>query len=140
MTRRGHTVAVSTTKPAQSVSSADSRARARARWEALVGGGPEGNEQLTGRNGALLIVLLAVIGVTILRIRQLISVHLFVGLVLLGPVAIKLASTGYRFARFYTRDLVYRAKGPPDLVMRLSAPIVVVSTVVVFVERPRSPG
>ncbi len=73
------------------------------------------------------------IGVTILRIRQLISVHLFVGLLLLGPVLLKMASTGYRFVRYYTRDPIYRHEGPPELPMRLIAPIVVLSTVAVFV-------
>ena len=45
-------------------------------------------------------MLLAVIGVTIPELRQLISVHLFVGLLLLGPVALKMVSTGYRFVRY----------------------------------------
>jgi hypothetical protein len=83
--------------------------------------------------GAILIVLLAVLGVTILRIGQLIWLHLFLGLVLLGPLSVKLASTGYRFARYYTRNPAYRAKGPPEQLMRLIAPIMVASTVVVFV-------
>mgnify|MGYP001181037482 CR=1 FL=1 len=100
---------------------------------AFTGGGTDGNERLTSMAGMLLIVLLAVLGVTILRIGQLIWLHLFVGLVLVGPLAVKVASTGYRFARYYARDQAYRSKGPPELVMRLSAPIVVVSTAVVFV-------
>ena len=41
--------------------------------------GVEGNARLTGLNGVLLVVLLAVEGATILRIRQLISVHVYVG-------------------------------------------------------------
>jgi hypothetical protein len=98
----------------------------------LTGGGTDGNEQLTAITGVILLVVLAVIGVTILRIRQLISVHLFVGLLVIGPVALKMASTGYRFARYYTRDTAYRRKGPPELVLRLMAPIVVLSTVVVL--------
>lgn len=98
---------------------------------ALFGGGSDGNEQLTAMEGALLIVLLAVLGITILRIGQLISVHLFVGLLLLGPVAIKMASTGYRFVRYYTGNAAYRRKGPLEPTMRLLAPIVVLSTVVV---------
>ncbi len=101
--------------------------------ESLTGGGPEGNEQLTAIAGLLLIVLLLVIAVTIIRIRQLISVHLFIGLLLLGPVALKMASTGYRFVRYYSRDPVYRRKGPPELALRLIAPIVVLTTVAVFV-------
>ena len=99
---------------------------------ALTGGGPDGNEQLTSVTGVILIGLLAVIGVTILRIGQLISVHLFVGLLLLGPIALKMGSTGYRFARYYTHDGAYRAKGPPLTLLRLIAPVVVLTTVIVF--------
>jgi hypothetical protein len=106
---------------------------ARRRWSALFGGGTDGNELLTNLTGALLIVLLAVIGLTILRIGQLISVHLFVGLMLLGPVALKLATTGYRFMRYYTRNPAYRRKGPPHAILRIIAPVVVFTTVVVFV-------
>jgi hypothetical protein len=98
----------------------------------LLGGGTTGNERLTAAAGGVLIVLLAVIGVTIIRLGPLLSVHLFVGMVLIGPLALKLASTGYRFARYYTSEPRYRRKGPPALPLRLIAPIVVLSTVVVF--------
>ncbi len=103
-----------------------------ARWPALLGGGPAGNEELTAVTGVLLIGLLAALGVTILRIRQLIWLHLFLGLLLIGPVVLKMASTGYRFVRYYTRNAVYRAKGPPEAVLRAIGPVLVVSTVVVF--------
>jgi hypothetical protein len=99
----------------------------------LLGDGTAGNEQLTTVTGLLLIVLLAVLGVTILRIHQLIWLHLFLGLVLLGPVLLKMASTGYRFVRYYTGNRIYMAKGPPELALRLIGPVVVVSTVVVFI-------
>jgi hypothetical protein len=105
--------------------------RARA-FERLRGGGPDGNERLTSATGAVLIVLLALIGVTILRIGSLLWLHLFVGLVLVPPVLLKMASTGYRFVRYYTSDPVYRRKGPPMLALRLIAPAVVLSTVAVF--------
>lgn len=98
----------------------------------LLAGGTTGNELLTSINGALLIVLLAVIGVTIVQIGSLLSVHLFVGMVLLGPIALKLASTGYRFTRYYTGDARYRSKGAPWAPLRLMAPVVVISTVVVM--------
>jgi hypothetical protein len=81
----------------------------------LLGGGTDGNEELTSRVGGALIVLLAVLGVTILQIRQLIWLHLFLGLLLLGPVTLKLASTGYRFVRYYTRAAPYLRKGLPSL-------------------------
>jgi hypothetical protein len=94
--------------------------------------GTQRNERLTASTGLLLLVLLAVLGITIVRIGQLIWLHLFLGLLLVGPVALKLASTGYRFARYYGGDLAYRRKGPPALTLRLLAPAVVLTTIVVF--------
>jgi hypothetical protein len=79
-----------------------------------------------------LIVLLAVLGVTIIRIGQLLWLHLFLGLVLIGPLTLKLASTGYRFLRYYTHDAAYRRKGPPAPALRVLAPLVVLFTVLVF--------
>jgi hypothetical protein len=98
----------------------------------LTGGGPEGNEQLTTVTGVILIVLLAVIGFTIPQLSQYLWLHLFVGLLLIGPVLLKMASTGYRFVRYYAHNAAYRRKGPPEIVMRLIAPMVVISTVGVF--------
>ena len=101
-------------------------------WARLRAGGSDGNERLTVLTGIVLFLLLAALGVTILRIGPLIWEHLFIGLLLLGPVALKLGSTCYRFARYYTRNPVYRRKGPPSPYLRLLAPLVVLSTVVVF--------
>ncbi|HUA47053.1 MAG TPA: hypothetical protein VMA77_17600 [Solirubrobacteraceae bacterium] len=98
----------------------------------LPAGGTDGNEKLTVATGLLLFVQLAVIGVTIVDLRQLVWVHLFVGLLLLGPVLLKLASTGYRFTRYYTGNPAYRRKGPPALILRLIGPMVVLSTLGVF--------
>jgi len=98
----------------------------------LAAGGTAGNTQLTSITGAILIVLLAALGVTILRIGALLSAHMFLGMLLIAPVALKLASTGYRFARYYTRDTAYRRKGPPPFELRVLAPFVVATTVAVF--------
>ena len=95
-------------------------------------GGTDGNEQLTALNGIVLIVLLAALGVTILRIGQMLNAHMFLGMLLIGPVALKMASTGYRFARYYTGNRAYRLKGPPPIELRLLAPLVVLLTVAVF--------
>ena len=53
----------------------------------LFGGGTSGNERLTAATGALLLVLLAALGVTIVRIGGLLNEHMFLGMLLLGPVA-----------------------------------------------------
>ena len=114
---------------------------------ALTGGGTSGNEELTARTGLILIVLLAVLGVTIIQIGQLIWLHLFLGLLLPGPLLLKLGSTGYRFVRYYTRADTYRAKGPPALWLRLLAPAVIITNLAVFasgivllLDGPRSRG
>ena len=98
----------------------------------LIAGGTAGNEQLTAATGVVLLVGLAVLGVTIVRIGSLLNVHMFLGMLLIGPVVLKMASTGYRFVRYYTANARYRSVGPPPTAMRLIAPIVVLSTVVVF--------
>jgi hypothetical protein len=118
--------------PRRGLAGGGRRARA-SRRERLTGGGTSGNELLTNAVGATLLVLLAVIGITILRIGQLLWVHLFVGMVLLPPVLLKLSSTGYRFFRYYTGNPRYRSKGAPELALRLIAPMVVLSTAVVLV-------
>ena len=94
--------------------------------------GVEANERLTALTGALLVVLLALMGITLLSVRRLLPEHFLLGFLLIPPVALKLASTGYRFGRYYTGDSHYRRAGPPRLLMRLIAPIVVISTVAVF--------
>jgi hypothetical protein len=108
-------------------------ARAGANWlRARLGGGTAGNEQLTSLTGAVLILLLAALGVTIVRIGGMLDAHMFLGMLLLGPVALKMASAGYRFVRYYARNPRYRAKGPPAIGLRVLAPAVVATTVVVF--------
>lgn len=98
----------------------------------LLAGGVRGNELLTVATGAILIVLLAIVGLTIIAMGPLLSVHLFVGVMLLGPLALKLSSTGYRFVAYYTNNQRYRKAGPPITPLRLIAPIVVLSILLVF--------
>ena len=118
---------------ARSASSTDAVQRAdRPLLARLLAGGPGGNEQLTALTGVLLIVLLAALGVTIVRIGQMLNVHMFLGMLLLGPVALKMGSTGYRFVRYYAGSQAYRLKGPPSIELRLLAPFVVLLTVAVF--------
>jgi hypothetical protein len=103
------------------------------RLKRLFAGGSGGNEQLTAIVATILLVLLAVEGATILRIRSLLSVHAFVGMLLIPVVVLKLASTGWRMARYYLRGEEYLRRGPPHLVLRvLVAPVLVASTVLVF--------
>ena len=104
----------------------------RSRRRRLLGGGTDGNEQLTAITAVILLVLFALLGITIIGIVQLLWLHLFLGVLLVGPVALKLGSTGYRFTRYYLGSPAYRRKGPPAPLLRLLGPFVVVLTVVVF--------
>ena len=94
--------------------------------------GVAGNARLTGVNAVVLLILLAVEGVTILGIRRVLPQHLFFGILLIPPVLLKMGSTGYRFLRYYTGNHRYRAAGPPQILLRLVAPLVVLSTVALF--------
>ncbi|MDA8319206.1 MAG: hypothetical protein M0030_05275 [Actinomycetota bacterium] len=95
-------------------------------------GGADGNEKLTAMTGAVLLILLAALGVTILAKRQLITQHFFLGFLLLGPVTVKLGSTMYRFVRYYTGSAPYVRKGPPAPLLRLLGPAVILTSLGVF--------
>lgn len=99
----------------------------------MLDGGTEGNARLTATNAVVLLVLLAAEGATIPFVRQLLPWHVFIGLMLIPPIALKLASTGWRVARYYLRDAEYVRRGPPSAVLRLVvAPLTVASTIALF--------
>lgn len=94
---------------------------------------PDGNERLTAAVGLVLIVLTLIELATVLfGLGQFMSLHVFVGFVLIPPVLLKLASTGWRFTRYYARNAAYRMKGAPRLAMRLLAPMLIAATVILF--------
>jgi hypothetical protein len=90
--------------------------------------GVEGNSRLTAANGMVLLVMLAVEGFTVLSVRDMLTLHIFLGVMLLGPVLLKVASTLYRFVRYYRGSAPYREKGPPHPVLRVMGPLVIVSS------------
>jgi hypothetical protein len=92
----------------------------------------EANARLTSGTAVVLLVLLAAEGVTILRIRGLISAHVFIGMLLVPPVLLKTCSTVYRFARYYRGAAEFRRKGPPPILLRMLGPLVVLLTFAVL--------
>ncbi|HWQ01571.1 MAG TPA: hypothetical protein VN449_05575 [Gaiellaceae bacterium] len=96
-------------------------------------GGSDGNEQLTAVVATLLLVLLAIEGATLLNLEALLTVHAFVGMLLVPVVALKLASTGWRMIRYYLGFDEYVRRGPPHPFLRMIvAPVAVASTIVLF--------
>ena len=95
-------------------------------------GGTRGHELLTSGTAVVLTVLLIAEGVTLIWLGPLLTEHMFIGLLLIPPIALKLASTGYRFMRYYLGSARYRVKGPPPPALRALAPLLVVTTILIF--------
>ena len=95
-------------------------------------GGVEGNSRVTGTTAAVLFVLLAAEGVTVVQVKQLVSVHVFIGMLLVPFVLLKTASTAYRATSYYRGDAAYVEKGPPPMVLRLTGPLMVLSSLAIL--------
>ena len=81
----------------------------------------------------MLLPLLAAEGATLFNVSGLLSVHAFIGMLLVPVVALKLASTGWRMLSYYRGAQEYVLRGPPHVAIRmLVAPVLVASTVVLF--------
>jgi hypothetical protein len=109
------------------------RESSRRDWRAIARAwGPPGNERLTSSVGLVLLVLLSLETLTTLSLRSYLPEHIFLGLLLLPPVVLKLASTGWRFLQYYLGNKPFRLRGPPRLLLRLLAPLLVASTLALF--------
>jgi hypothetical protein len=93
---------------------------------------PAGNERLTAMTGAVLLVLFAAECLTLLNIGHYLTLHVFLGMLLLGPVSLKIGSTLWRFTRYYTRSAAYVRRGPPAPLQRVTGPFVILTTVAVL--------
>jgi hypothetical protein len=103
------------------------------RLRALFAGGTAGNGQLTAIAASVLLALVAVELATLLNLRSLLTVHAFVGMLLIPLVGLKVASIGWRMARYYLRADEYVRLGPPHVMLRmLVGPVLVLSTTVLF--------
>jgi len=90
------------------------------------------NRRLTATAGAALLAVIVTELATLFNLGALLSVHVLVGVLLAGPLAVKLGSTGWRFVRYHAGAPAYVREGPPPLALRLLAPLLVASTVAVI--------
>ena len=93
---------------------------------------PAGNERLTAMTGAVLLVLFVVECLTLLDMGKLLTLHFFLGMLLLGPVGLKCGSTLWRFTRYYTGAAAYVRRGPPAPLQRVTGPFVMLTTLAVL--------
>jgi len=95
-------------------------------------GGPAGNARLTAWLGVLLLAAFVVECVTLLSLQGLLSVHIFVGGLLVPLALAKTATTAWRMLRYYANNVSYRRAGPPPLLLRLLGPLVVLTALAVL--------
>lgn len=81
---------------------------------------------------AILLVLLFLVGLTVPVANAQTRLHVFLGVVVIPPVLLKVATTTWRFIRYYSGSYSYRRKGPPMPLLRLLGPIIVVLTLVML--------
>jgi hypothetical protein len=93
---------------------------------------PAGNERLTAMTGAVLLVLFVAECLTLLNLGNLLTLHVFLGMLLLGPVSLKIGSTLWRFTRYYTGSAAYVRRGPPAPLQRVTGPFVILTTMAVL--------
>ena len=94
--------------------------------------GPAGNQRLTALTGAVLLILFSVEVVTALLLGSLFSLHFFLGMMLVGPVGLKIGSTVWRFIRYYTGSAPYVRRGPPPTPQRVLGPALVLTSAAVL--------
>jgi hypothetical protein len=113
-----------------------SRSPDRASLERLAGTdetqrmGALGNERLSSLASLALLALITVELITSAFLRIWLPAHTIVGLALVGPLLVKMGSTGWRFLRYYTGAPAYVRRGPPPLVLRALGPLLLGATVV----------
>jgi hypothetical protein len=96
------------------------------------GANPQGNERLTAMTGAVLLVLFAAECYTLFHLGPLMTLHFFLGLLLIGPVCLKVGSTVWRFTRYYTGSAPYVRKGPPAPLPRVLGPLLILTSLTVL--------
>jgi hypothetical protein len=87
---------------------------------------------MTGLTAAVLLVLLAAEGLTLLQLRTLVIPHVVIGMVLVPFVLLKIGTTGWRMVHYYLGSGPYRARGAPPLLLRLLGPVMVLLTLILF--------
>jgi hypothetical protein len=92
----------------------------------------DGNERLTSLVAAVLLILLFLVGLTVPVANAQTRLHVFLGVVVIPPVLMKVASTSWRFIKYYAGNFSYRRKGLPVLLLRLLGPVLVVVTLIML--------
>ena len=70
--------------------------------------GVDSTVRMTALLGVCLLVAFGIESITVIDVRQMFTLHVFVGLFIVPVVCFKLATTGYRFWHYYRGAEAYR--------------------------------
>ena len=94
----------------------------------------EANARLTGTAGIVILILLIAELVTVaLGAVSVLSLHVAIGLILMPPVLVKLASTTLRMVNYYLGDAAYKHRGPPAPPARFLGPILSLAIILLLI-------
>jgi hypothetical protein len=94
----------------------------------------EANARLTGAAGIVILILLtAELVSVVLGAASVLSLHVAIGLILVPPVLVKLASTTWRMVNYYLGAAAYVHRGPPPAPARVLGPILSLAIVLVLI-------
>ena len=94
----------------------------------------QANARLTGLSGIVVLVLLiAELATVVLGTRSVLTLHVAIGLILVPPVLVKLASTTWRMVNYYLGAPAYTRRSPPATLARVLGPFLTVAIVLVLV-------
>ncbi len=94
----------------------------------------EGNARMTGNVAVVLLLLFAIqLGTVVISVKTHLTLHVVVGLLLVPPLLVKIAAVSWRFIRYYRHDAAYLRKGPPAPLLRVLGPLLLLTTLVLFV-------
>jgi hypothetical protein len=94
--------------------------------------GPASNRRLTAVTGLVLLLLFTVEVITTLFMGSMFGLHFFLGMLLIGPVCLKIGSTVWRFARYYLGSEPYVRRGPPPALQRVLGPLLILTSLAVL--------
>jgi hypothetical protein len=78
--------------------------------------------------GAVLLILFSAEVLTTLLMGSLFGLHFFLGMVLIGPVGLKIGSTVWRFCRYYLGSEPYVRRRPPPTLQRVLGPVLILAS------------
>ncbi len=96
--------------------------------------GANANARLTATTGLVLLILLAIeVATVVLGVRSHLALHITIGLLLVPPVLLKLASVTWRMLNYYRGASGYRLRGTPPAWLRILGPGLVAVTLLLLV-------